>query len=90
MEEVSNIARGGIGAALALVAAIAFLWFRTRLGRVEKDETRRAALEDELRDANARYAAMLFAEGDPARIAAQARRVDRLRRKLGLTKENRP
>ena len=83
MDDLPNIAKYGIGGALALLSALALLWYRARLGRVEKDEARREALQAELADARAKWAACEFC-GDAAGMASEARRIDRLRRRLGL------
>lgn len=83
MDDLPNIAKYGIGGALALLAALALLWYRARLGREAKAEERREALRAELADAEARHSAALFC-GDAAGAVREARRIDRLRRRLGL------
>jgi len=86
MDDIASIAKGGLAAAAAIVAAIAFLWFKARQNRVEKDEEKRSALEAELKDANAKHSAALWG-GYTADAIREKRRIDRLRRKLGYTKE---
>ncbi len=86
MEDISKIATGGIGAALAIVAAIAWVLIRRRLNCVETDDAKRAVLEEELKDANAKNSAAMWG-GYTADAIREKRRIDRLRKKLGYTKE---
>lgn len=83
MEDIASIAKGGWAAAAAIIAAIAFFAFRARQRRVEKDEEKRSALEDELKDANAKWAAAEFCKDVPG-MAREARRIDSIKRRLGL------
>lgn len=83
MDDLPNIAKYGIGGALALLSALALLWYRHRLNREARSDEERAALQAELADARAKWAACEFRE-DAAGMASEARRIDRLRRRLGL------
>ena len=87
MDDIASIAKGGWAAAAAIIAAIAYFAFRARQGRVEKDEEKRAALENELKDAEVKHAAALWG-GYNIDAIREKRRIDRLRRKLGRTKED--
>lgn len=87
MEDIPNIAQYGIGGALAIAAAIALLFVRARQNRVETDKAKRAALENELKDAEVKHAAALWG-GYNIDAIREKRRIDRLRRKLGRTKED--
>ncbi len=87
MEDLSGIAKGGIGAAFAIVAAIAFLWIKARQNRVETDDAKRAALEAELAEAVRAHRAH-YRGDDAIGTIREARRIERLRAKLGYKKEN--
>lgn len=86
MEELSGIAKGGIGAAFAIVAAIAFLWIKARQNRVETDDAKRAALEEELADAVRAHRAHLRGS-DAIGANREKRRINRIRAKLGYKKK---
>lgn len=83
MEGLGNIASLGWAGAAALLVALLVLAFLRRAKREDAKEADREALAAELRDAEARHSAMLFA-GDAAGAVREARRIDRLRRALGL------
>ena len=87
MEELSGIAKGGIGAAFAIVAAIAYLWIRARQNRVETDDAKRAALEAELAEAVRAHRAHLRG-GDAIGANREKRRINRIRAKLGYKKKD--
>lgn len=83
MEGLGNIASYGWAGAAALLVALLVLAFVRRVKKEDAKEADREALAAELRDAEARHSAMLFA-GDAAGAVREARRIDRLRRRLGL------
>lgn len=83
MDDIAGIAKGGWAAAAAIIAAIAYVLFKARQGRVEKDEEKRSALEEELKDARAKWAAAEFCKDVPG-MNREARRINTIRRRLGL------
>ena len=82
MDDLPSIAQYGIGGALALLAALAFAVARRAFARRDAGEAARLAREEELRQAEAEWAAASFC-GDAARMHSTKRRIDRLRRLLG-------
>ena len=83
MEELASIARGGWAAAVAILAALALAILTARNHRLAKTDEERAALADELREAEAAHRAHLRG-GDTVGAIREARRINRLRRRLGL------
>jgi hypothetical protein len=83
MDGLGNIASYGWAGAAALLVALLVLAFLRLVKREDAKEADREALAAELRDAEARHSAMLFA-GDAAGAVREARRIDRLRKALGL------
>lgn len=80
--DTATIATGGLGAALALLAAAIYAWTRSRLARRDAADDERRDLEEQLRTARAQWSAANFC-GDAARAVALRRRIDYLKRRLG-------
>ena len=79
--DITQIATGGVGAALAIAAALVWYLVRRRADSQDRKAAKRAALEEQLKHAKAEWAAAAFC-GDPARVHATARKVSAIEKQI--------